>query len=158
MENLNHRLSYGEEDICPGGEGDIAEVAAQSPVPLPEDYTEFLKKISGERNWGIKFGLNDGEEGSTLCIYIYSTYAALEKYKEWEFYGERANKEFFSKVWVFGDDLGDLIYYFGEGLEGYGLYVTEAGVCDFSHSHQLADTLTDLLVNGIGIDAAIGDY
>lgn len=158
LEHLNQRLSFDVTDLCPGGETDIEKVIAQSPVPLPEDYIELLKSISGEGSWGIEFGVNDGDEDSTLCISIYSAYGALDKCKEWEFFGERANEEFFRKVWVFGDDLGDLIYYFWEGPEGFGLYVTEDGACDFNHSRKLADTLTDLLVNGVGIDAAIGDY
>ncbi len=158
LRNLSHRLSYDEADLCPGGEEDIEKVIAQSPVPLPEDYLALLKEISGEGSWGIEFGLKNGDENSTLCISIYSAYGALEKCGDWEFFGERANKEFFSKVWVFGDDLGDLIYFFGEGQEGFGLYVTEDGVCDLKSSHKLADTLTDLLVHGVGIDAATGDY
>jgi len=55
-------------------------------------------------------------------------------------------------AWLIGDDVGDLMYFYGEGDEGFGIYKAEAGALDISDSSKIADSLTDLLVNGVGLD------
>lgn len=31
------------------------------------------------------------------------------------------------EVWLIGDDLGDLVYFYAKGKAGYGIYRTDAG-------------------------------
>lgn len=149
LNNLNHRLSICEGAVCYGGEENIKKVVSKSPIQLPEDYIEFLKCISGGDNLGIAFLVdNDGCE-----ISIWSAGFALVKLEE--FYFAPILADFFEHAWLVGDDLGDLVYFYGEGKDGFGLYRVGAGSLGFEYAEKIADTLTDFLVNGIGIDVAI---
>lgn len=144
IENINKKLVFDKDEICAGGENDIKEVIRISPVSLPEDYIEFLRQISGEDSYGPEFEVED--EG--LSIWIWSAKVALESLEEFN------NPNFVSNVWLFGNDLGDLVYFFGTGKDGFGLYRTSAGCLSFEHAEKISDTLTDFLVNGVGIDIA----
>ncbi len=147
IENVNERLSFDKDEICAGGEKEIEEIIRVSPVSLPQDYIEFLKQISGEGSYGPEFEVED--EG--LSISIWSAKMALEKSEE---FNQPFNQGFISNVWLFGDDLGDLVYFFGTGKDGFGLYRTSAGALGFENAEKISDTLTDFLVNGVGIDIA----
>lgn len=147
IENINERLVYDKDEICAGGEKDIEEIIRISPIPLPKDYLDFLKQISGENSYGPEFEVDDGE----LSIWIWSAKMALEKLEE---FNQSFNQEFISNAWLFGNDLGDIIYFFGTGKDGFGLYRTSAGCLSFKNAEKISDTLTDFLVNGIGIDIA----
>lgn len=147
IENINKKLAFDEEEICAGGENDIEEIIRVSPVTLPEDYIEFLKQVSGEDSYGPEFEVED--EGSS--IWIWSAKMALEKLEE---FNQPFNQKFISKAWLFGNDLGDLVYFFGTGKDGFGLYRTSEGWLDFENAEKISDTLTDFLVKGIGIDIA----
>ncbi len=147
IENVNERLVFDKGEICAGGEKDIEEIIRVSPVSLPEDYIEFLKQISGEDSCGPEFEVKD--EGTS--IWIWSAQMALEKL---EVFNQPFNKEVINNVWLFGNDLGDLVYFFGTGQDGFGLYRTSEGCLEIESAEKISDTLTDFLVNGIGIDIA----
>ncbi len=147
IENINEKLIFDKDEISAGGESDIEEVIRVSPVPLPEDYIEFLRQVSGEDSYGPEFEVED--EG--LSIWIWSAKMALEKSEEFH---HPVNQEFLSHAWLFGDDLGDLVYFFGSGKDGFGLYRTSAGRLSLENAEKISDTLTDFLVDGVGIDIA----
>jgi|GEM_PF-3668669 len=63
--------------------------------------------------------------------------------------------EFIESVWFFGNDLGDLVYFYGKGKDGLGLYRVEDASFGVEEADKIADTFTDFLVNGVGIDTAI---
>ena len=46
----------------------------------------------------------------------------------------------------------------GEGKEGFGLYVADAGALSLDDADKIADSLTDLLVHGVGIDTAVWNF
>ena len=55
-----------------------------------------------------------------------------------------------------GGDVGDLVYCYGKGKDGVGIYRTEEGsLCLDEMADKIADTLTDFLVKGVGIDTAL---
>ena len=150
LKNLNHRLSLVEGAACYGGEEDVKRVVSESPIQLPEDYTEFLKSISGGDDGGVEFLVDDGG----LEIVIWDASMAMEKREEFSF---PSSHDFMEKVWLIGDDLGDLVFCYGEGEEGFGIYRVSAGVLSLSaldFAKKIADTLTDFLVEGVGIDIA----
>lgn len=76
---------------------------------------------------------------------------ALEKSEEFH---QPYNQEFLQNAWLFGNDLGDLVYFFGTGKDGFGLYRTSADGLSIQTAEKISDTLTDFLVNGVGIDIA----
>ena len=78
----------------------IEEIARISPVPLPKDYMDLLKQISGEGSYGPEFEVE--EEG--VSIWIWSAKMALEKLQEFD---QPFHQTFIRNVWMFGNDLGD---------------------------------------------------
>ena len=154
LKNLNSRLTIDSDlvEIVPGGEEDIKEVIEQSPIQLPEDYLNFLHAISGSKKSCITF-LVDKSDDSTLSISIWSARYSLEALEE--FSDSISDDEFFDNAWMIGDDLGDFVYYYAEGKEGFGLYRDEAGILCIEKAEKIADSLTDFLVKGIGIDVAL---
>ena len=158
LKNLNSRLTIDSDlvEIVPGGEEDIKEVIEQSPIQLPEDYLTFLHAISGNEGSGISFLVDqEVDPNSTLTIFIWSARNSLEELEELS--EPIPDDEFFDKAWMIGDDLGDFVYYYAEGKDGFGLYRDEAGILCIEKADKIADSLTDLLVKGVGIDVAI-DY
>lgn len=148
LKNLNHRLSLVEGAACQGGEEDIKKVISESPVQLPEDYIEFLKCISGGDDVGVSFQVDD----TRMEIWIFNAHMTLEKRKEfYAYFGD----DFFESIWLIGNDLGDLVYFYGVGKDGFGIYRDEAGSLCFEDAIKIADTLTDFLVKGVGIDVAL---
>ncbi len=125
----------------------IEEIARISPVPLPKDYMDLLKQISGEGSYGPEFEVE--EEG--VSIWIWSAKMALEKLQEFD---QPFHQTFIRNVWMFGNDLGDPVYFFGTGNDGFGLYRVSAGWLSMESAEKISDTITDFLVNGVGIDIA----
>ena len=149
ISNLNERLTISDHGVCHGGEEYIKKVVEQSPVKLPDDYIEFLRTISGGENIGIAFEVED--EG--MDIFIWSAQVALEKRNR--DFNYPFNKDFMECSWMVGDDLGGLVFFYGEGKDGFGLYRGSAGGLDYNYADKIADSLTDFLVDGVGIDVAI---
>lgn len=148
LANLNHRLTVANAGWAPcyGREEAIEEVISRSPVPLPEDYISFLRSISG----GTDFELSLFVDDTKFQIEIWSAEAALEEFEsELEILPEE--DYFRHQVWSIGRDKKDLVYFYAEGKEGFGLYSVEGGSTCIDDARKVADTLTNFLVNGIGI-------
>lgn len=149
LKNLNHRLTFIEGEASCGGEDVIKRVLSESPIQLPEDYIEFLRQISGEDSLGLSFQVDNSKKE----IWIWSAGFALEKRDE--FYISVLD-DFFQNAWLIGCDVGDLVYCYGKGKEGFGIYRTEdSSLCFDDMTVKIADTLTDFLVGGVGIDSSI---
>lgn len=146
---LNKRLTLVEGGVCHGGEEKIKKILSESPVNLPDDYIEFLRIISGEENVGIGFAV----DGTRSEIFIWSAGFALDRRAE--DYSHEVYKKVTDCCWLVGDDLGGLVYFYGNGNEGFGLYRGTSGGLDISDSDKIADSLTNFLVDGVGIDVAI---
>lgn len=41
------------------------------------------------------------------------------------------------KTWIIGGDLGDLVYFYGEGKDGFGLYRGDAGGLGFEYAEKI---------------------
>ena len=147
ISNLNERLRVIDrrDEVV---EEHIKKIVERSPIKLPDDYIDFLKEICCD-NTAVSFEV-DGEGE----LVIWSARAAYECVTL--DYGEPVYEDFVSCTWVIGDDLGECIYFYGEGKEGFGIYKTDKGVMDIDDSEKIADSLTDLLVNGVGLDIIFG--
>lgn len=142
IKKLHSSLSMGEGEMIKGGEKYIEELKEMSPIELPVDYLYFLKDISGTKEYsGMGFEIND----TTIEIVIWTA--------EWSI---STNRNSYLKglpnAWLIGDDLGDIIFFYGKGQEGTGIYMTDAGALFYTSAKKIADSLTDLLINGIGIE------
>ena len=156
LKNLNHRLMVDSDSVgvVSGGDEDIKKVIEQSPIQLPEDYLNFLHTISGNEGHGISFLVDqDVDPDSTLSIFIFSASYSFEVLKE--FLYPIPDDEFFKNAWMIGNDLGDFVYYYAKGNEGFGLYRDEGGSLCIERAEKIADSLTDFLIKGVGIDVAI---
>ncbi len=148
LKNLNHRLTFTEGEACYGGEEEIKKVLSESPIQLPEDYIDFLRQISGGDSLGLSFQVDNSRKE----IWIWSAGFALEKRDE--FYAPFLD-DFFQNAWLIGCDVGDLVYCYGKGKDGFGIYRTEdSSLCFDDMTDKIADTLTDFLVQGVGIDVS----
>jgi len=148
ISNLNERLTIIDDGsgVCHGGEEYIKKVVEQSPVKLPDDYVDFLKVISGANNIGISFKVDGGVQE----FFIWGAKFAYECVNTE--YSHPVYADFLSCTWLIGDDVGEFRYFYGEGAEGFGIYKTTAGEMDICGSNKIADSLTDLLINGVGLD------
>ena len=148
MSNLNKRLTIviGGGEVCPGGGEYIKKVVEQSPVKLPNDYIDFLNIISGDNNIGISFRVDGGAEE----LFIWSAKFAYERLNT--DFSHPVYADFVNCTWLIGDDVGEYRYFYGEGDKGFGIYKTDAGEMDPYNPEKIADSLTDLLVNGVGLD------
>lgn len=151
IENINKRLSLADEDFASGGEQAVTKLIEKSPIKLPEDYIEFLKRISGAENGGIELIVND--RGAS--IWIWDAQTAIQNYEDNQEFNASL-KDLWDKIWLIGNDLGDLAFFYAEGKDGFGLYRKGLGsLVSVDGADKIADTLTDFLVNGTGIDVAI---
>lgn len=149
LDKLNERLTIVEGRVYHGGEDYIKKILRESPVNLPEDYINLLKSISGDENAGIAFQVDGGGEE----IFIWSAKLAYERRtREFKL---PVYEDFINCAWLIGDDVGDLMFFYGEGKEGFGIYCAEAGDLDINDSAKIADSITEFLVDGVGIDIAI---
>ncbi|WP_027643897.1 SMI1/KNR4 family protein [Enterocloster clostridioformis] len=152
LNNLNERLSFDEKDVHAGGEDKIKMVLNKAPFNLPKDYIEFLETISGDENDGISF-FTDMENGGYGEIVIWAAEGALRT--NLEDLNFPIYKKFLEEAWVIGNDLGDIVYFYGVGNAGFGIYRSGAGSLGFDVAEKIADSLTAFLVGGVGIDIAI---
>ena len=151
IDNINKQLKFDKGEIHPGGKEVIKQIVDKTPIQLPADYYEFLSCISGTGNIGsIEFEIeSDDEDIGSIPICLWSANRALGMQNE---FAHPMKEDFISKVWFIGDDLGDMVYFYGFGNDGFGVYFLEVGSLGFEYANKIADTLTDFLVNGVGID------
>lgn len=93
-------------------------------------------------------------EEDTYSLWLFSGQQALDKYEEYKVYAAPMYDDIIDQIWLVGNDLGDLLYFYATGKEGFGLYVAEDGALSLEDAEKIADTLTDFLVKGVGFDTA----
>ena len=156
LECLNEKIQIIGGTPFDGGEDIVRELAETSPILLPEDYIDFLKMISGntdDGNVGLELGIKIKD--NIYSMQIYSAQQALKMRPEYEeIYSYTDSNGIIDQIWLIGNDLGDLYYFYGQGKEGFGLYVAEDSAIYFENADKIADTLTDFLVKGIGFNTA----
>lgn len=125
-----------------------------------EDYIDFLKTISGktdDENVGLVLGIKIKDDIHPMQIY--SAQQALKLRPEYEkIYSFPDINGIIDRIWLIGNDLGDLHYFYRKGEEGFGLYVAEDSAVYFENADKIADTLTDFLVKEIGVNTAFWLY
>ena len=143
INNLNERLTILDDSDSVKME--IKWIVERTPVKLPDDYIDFLRGILGADNRGVSFEVDGVQE-----FVIWSARAAADSADR--DYRDPIYEDFLSRTWMIGEDLGSNIYFYGEGKEGFGIYKTDKGEMNIDNAEKLADSLTDLLVKGVGLD------
>ena len=109
---------------------------------LPKDYQDLMRE-----NQSFEFGVDTGNTHSFVIWCLNGRAGALEMNKALE-----VQENFGRDSFAIGSDNGDrLILYVRENDE-YGLYLVEDYDIDLDDAVFLAQTLTDLLVNGQNIE------
>lgn len=148
INELNERFSIVQKEDIKSGVKGISKMLAISPIKLPDDYISFLKHISGEGCFGVWL-----EADGRYPLWLFSATEAISKMEDY--------KSFLDNIWLIGNDLGDAVYFYQKSETGIGIYyesdIGAMGAPDNPKPQKVADTLTDFLVNGIGIDVMKGD-
>lgn len=152
--NLNSKIRFeGEKEGFLGTtDGEIEQLKEFSDIELPQDYIAFLKQYGGED--GIVFVLPHG----LLALWDIESVLAQKEMFNYKFDGSFENSfPDNSKILLIGDDIGDLILFYGYGKEGFGLYFDEFASMCYESAVKVSNTITELLIDGIGVDSCF-DY
>jgi hypothetical protein len=124
---------------------DIAKVIEFSNMELPDMLLDILKK-------GISYGIETIERNKV--IQFLNVYDILDD----DIYYPHFIKQI-KKGIIFGNDLGDGLYFYGEGKDGIGIYVVGGTVGDYyNNAIKLAVTFEDFFIKGIGIDVLVKGF
>ena len=118
---------------------DIAQIIDIARIPIPE----MLKSILEE---GVIYGIKIRDTSIIINFcYAVDIINVNDNYP--------CFKEDVKEGIIFATDLGDNVYYYGNGREGIGLYIVGAGDGDFyGEATKFANTFEDFFIEGIGID------
>ncbi len=120
----------------------IAKVIEFSNIALPDMLLDILKK-------GISYGIETLERNKV--IQFLNVYDILDD----DIYYPHFIKQI-KKGIIFGNDLGDGLYFYGEGKDGIGIYTVGGTVGDYyNNAIKLAVTFEDFFIKGIGIDVLV---
>jgi len=124
---------------------DIAKIIEFANMPLPELLLDIFRT-------GKSYGIAPIEEN--VVIQFLDIYDIMSDDIFYPHFIKQMKKGI-----IFANDLGDDLYFYGEGKDGIGIYVVEGTVGDYyNYAIKLADTFEDLFIRGIGIDALIKRY
>lgn len=99
-----------------------------------------------EKNIGISFQV----DGKGRELFIWSAKFAYES-RIYD-YSLPVYEDVINCTWVIGDDVGEVLFFYGVGNDGFGIYGVDVSEFDISVAIKIADSLTDLLVKGVGLD------
>jgi len=91
-------------------------------------------------------------KGYGVAISLLGTYTFLDNLRTLK---EDYSIDITGDVIPIGSDLGELLYLYGTGNEGVGLYLAFDGDLDKNEYVKLADSISDFFCKGIGIDKLI---
>lgn len=118
---------------------DIAKVIEFARMPLPDMLLEIFKT-------GVSYGIETTERN--IVIQLLNIYDIMDDDIYYPYFIKQMKKGI-----IFGNDLGDDLYFYGEGKDGIGIYVVGGTVGDYyNHAIKLADSFEDFFVEGIGVD------
>lgn len=152
--NLNLKILYdGKKEVLSGAtDAEIEQLKEFSDIELPQDYIEFLKEQGSEDD--IEYVLPNG----LLVLWDTQTVLAQKKMYDYKFDGYFENSfPDNSKILLIGNDLGDLILFYGYGKDGFGIYFDEFASMCYETAVKVSNTITELLIDGIGVDICF-DY
>jgi hypothetical protein len=137
LDRLNKKIVDFESNYIDTGatDDDIKRLKKLSPIDIPEDYIELLKEIGDGTFYSIW--------GHTICLIsvediegFYQDYTDIEE----------------KDTLIIGNDLGGMVLFYGYGHDGFGIYCSSLVDMSYEESHKICDSITELLVEGKGID------
>lgn len=154
MLNLHSKIGYDgkKEQLSGATDVQIARLKEFSDIALPQDYIAFLKEQGSEED--MEYVLPNG----LLALWDIETVLAQKEMYDYKFDGSFENSfPNNPNILLIGDDVGDLILFYGYGKDGFGIYFDEFASMSYETAVKVSDTITELLIDGIGVDCCF-DY
>lgn len=118
----------------PFSQQEIQKVVDVSPIELPSEYISFLKEIGRA---------TISEDSYDVVMNFWNT----SQIEEWL----RTSPQFAKTIPTgipIGDDLGDILYYYGNGNGSWGYYAVEKGSGNFyEDAYKFSNSLVDFLTS-----------
>lgn len=159
LDNLNNRIRFyennyninekkQEEYYSPVTDKEIKLLEEYAGFKLPNDYITFLKETNfKKKEAGIALSFISNS-GSQIIVALWNIKEIMEQRNWYPFL-----EEYKGDMLIIGDDLGDSFFMYQNGQNGFGIYVEDAGACvPLGNAAKLSNTLTELLVEGKGLD------
>lgn len=115
----------------PSTEGDIRELQAFSPIPVPDDYLQLVSEGTE-----LEFVCNE------CCFRIWGAKGCIEMNEAYEIQQNIPNSL------AIGDNEGGSAIVYLPQVENPGLYRISFGCLDVEEAQFIAGSLSDLLMNG----------
>lgn len=119
-------------------ENELNLIQEHSPISLPEDYCEIFRTFGGG-------AIEDERDDYVIPTMTFWTWADIDEFIESEaedFFEECPN------ALPFGDDEGDMFYFFMKKGGEIGVYIAEkGGVPEAESRHKIANSLTELFTD-----------
>ena len=119
-------------------EGELDLIRKHSPIQLPEDYCDIFRAFCGG-------AIEDERDDYIIPTMTFWTWEDINEFIESEaedFFEECPN------ALPFGDDEGDMFYFFMRRRGRVGIYIAEKGdYSDPESRHKIANSLTEVFTN-----------
>lgn len=119
-------------------EKELELIRSHSPIDLPDDYCEIFREFCG-------CAIEDRRNNYVIPIMTFWTWEEINEFIESEaedFFEECPNSL------PFGDDEGDMFYFFIKERGKFGVYIAEKGGDPEAESrHKIANSLTEVFTN-----------
>lgn len=120
----------------PSKEEEIKELQDFSTIDIPTDYIEIIQQASD-----IEFNINN-----QMYIRIWGALGCIEMNEAYEV------QKYLPNSLAIGDDEGGGVLIYLQGKDGFGIYYNRFADLDIEEAVKVAPTLTELLINNIGVD------
>lgn len=112
------------------------KIEKNSPIPLPDDYKELFSVFGGG---SIEDMREDYLIAPLLSFYLWEDMQDFDD--TMEFWEECP------KMIPFGDECGDMVYLYGEGNDGLGIYICDHGAIYMEDMEKVATTFTEMFTD-----------
>lgn len=135
IDNINGSFAIVAKQL-PSNITEIDKLKSVSAIDVPSDYLLLVTEASD-----VEVDIGDG-----LYIRIWGASGCVDMNVEYSI------QDYIPKSLAIGDDEGGgaIIYMFG--LNGFGIYYNRFADLDINEAVKIAPSLTDFLVNGIGVN------
>lgn len=143
LSNISKEFTIYSYDVGSSLE-DIEMLNNTFSINIPLDYIEIISKKSD-----LFIGINKADYmeltiwGAKDCIYNNNAYF-IQKY--------------IPNSMAIGANGGDSVLFYADGYNGFGIYAVEFGNLDIEDAKYITPSLTELLLNNIGLEELINSY
>lgn len=141
MNLLDHVSSVYKIDArkSPSKEEEIKALHEFSTIDIPSDYVEIIQ-LASDIEFNISYQMYIRIWGASVCIEMNEAYD-VQKY--------------LPNSLAIGDDEGGGALIYLQGKDGFGIYYNRFADLDIKEAVKIAPSLTELLINNVGVDTLL---